>query len=74
MDFRQLHVIEKTQPIAPKDEIKSGAHYQGLRGRKGIYKNIMGSDSALDEYYIQVRATYKIQFGFVAPLGYINTL
>jgi hypothetical protein len=27
----------------------------------------MGSDSARDEYYIQVRATYKIQFGFVAP-------
>jgi len=38
MDFRQLPVIEKTQSMAPKDEIKSGAHHQTLRPRKHIYK------------------------------------
>ena len=37
--YRQLPVIEKSQPIAPKEEIKSGAQHQTLRGRKHFYKN-----------------------------------
>jgi hypothetical protein len=47
MIYRRLPVIEKSQPIAPKDEIKPGAQHQTLRGRKHIYKNIVGSDSGL---------------------------
>ncbi|MFA6371038.1 MAG: hypothetical protein WCW68_00285 [Methanothrix sp.] len=57
MIYRQLPVIEKSQPIAPKYEIKPGAQHRTLRGRKHVYKNIMGSDSGLIRQHIQVRAT-----------------
>jgi hypothetical protein len=58
MIYRQLPVIEKSQPIAPKDEIKPGAQHQTLRPQKHIYKNIMVSDSGLKERYIQVCTTF----------------
>jgi hypothetical protein len=61
MIYRQLPVIEKSQPIVPKYEIKPGAQHQTLRGRKHVYKNIVGSDSGPDEMHIQVRATYAIR-------------
>jgi hypothetical protein len=57
MIYRQLPVIEKSQPIAPKYEIKPGAQHQGLRGRKHIYKIMLASYSCLEEHYIQVCAT-----------------
>lgn len=58
MIYRQLPVIEKSQPIAPKYEIKPGAQHHALRHRKLIYKNIMASDSGLSELCIQMRTTY----------------
>ena len=57
MIYRQLPVIEKSQPIAPKYEIKSAAQHQTLRGRKDIYKNVLASYSGLNEHYIQVCIT-----------------
>jgi hypothetical protein len=58
MIYRQLPDTEKSQPIAPKYEIKPGAQHQTLRGRKHVYKNIMGLDSGREKQCIQVCATY----------------
>jgi hypothetical protein len=57
MIYRQLPVIEKSQPIAPKYEIKPGAQHQTLGGRKLIYKIMLPSYSSLEEHHMQVRAT-----------------
>jgi len=48
MIYRQLPVIEKSQPIAPKYEIKPGAQHQGLRGRMHIYKNMLTAYTGLE--------------------------
>lgn len=45
MIYRQLPVIEKSQPITPKYEIKPGAQHQTLLGRMHIYKIIFGPGS-----------------------------
>jgi hypothetical protein len=52
MIYRQLPVIEKSQPIAPKDEIESAAQHQGLRGRKHIYKIMRASYIDIGGHYI----------------------
>ena len=57
MIYRQLPVIEKSQPIAPKYEIKSAAQHQGLRGRKHVYKIVPPPYTGLNKPYIQVRVT-----------------
>jgi hypothetical protein len=57
MIYRHLHVTEKSQPIAPKDEIKPGAQHQGLRDQKHVYKIVLASYSDLDGPNTQVRAT-----------------
>jgi hypothetical protein len=44
MIYRQLPIIEKSQPIAPKYEIKPVAQHQTLRVRIGIYKIIRAVD------------------------------
>ena len=59
MKYRQLPVIEKSQPIATKYEIKPGAQHQTLRGRKGIYKIVLLAYGDLDKLNTQVRATIK---------------
>jgi hypothetical protein len=46
MLYRRLHGIGKSQPLAKKIKIKSAAQHQTLRGRKHIYKIIIGSDVA----------------------------
>jgi hypothetical protein len=57
MIYRQLHVLDKSQPIAPKYEIKPGAQHRTLRGRKHIYKNIfrlIGDHMGSIRQYIQL--------------------
>jgi hypothetical protein len=57
MIYRQLPDTEKSQPIAPKEEIKSGAQHQTLRGRKHIYKIMLPSYTGMDELLFQVHTT-----------------
>ena len=68
MIYRQLPVIEKSQPIAPKYEIKPGAQHQTLRRRKHIYKIVLAYYIDIDEHYIYVRATYVLRsYGLSSP-------
>jgi DNA-directed RNA polymerase subunit H (RpoH/RPB5) len=53
MIYRQLPDIEKSQPIAPKYEIKPGAQHQTLRGRKHIYKIMLASYSGQNKPYFE---------------------
>jgi hypothetical protein len=43
MNYRRLPDTEKSQPIAPKYEIKPGAQHKTLRPRKHIYKIMLPS-------------------------------
>jgi hypothetical protein len=59
MIYRQLPVIEKSQPIAPKYEIKPGAQHQTFRGRKHIYKIMLTFYTSRDGCIKMVRATLR---------------
>jgi hypothetical protein len=48
---KEQHLLERN--YGPQSRAQHGT----FRGRKHVYKNIIGSDSGLDEHYIQVRAT-----------------
>jgi hypothetical protein len=55
MIYRQLPDIEKSQPIAPKSEIKSAAQHQTLRAWKHVYKIVLPTYTGLEGlmiYYV----------------------